>query len=135
MPPRRRIVVVESSGFQMVIIGVDAHKQSHSMVAVDGVGRPLGERTTQTTTAANHRALRWALKSFGPDLLWAVEDVRFLTVRLEKDLLDAGQKVIRVPPHLVAQGRRSARTPGSPTPSTRWRSPEWPCTREGPSRR
>jgi len=96
----------------MVIIGIDAHKQSHSMVAVDGVGCPLGERTTQTTTAANHRTLRWALKSFGPDLLWAVEDVRVLTVRLEKDLIDAGQKVIRVPPHLVARARRSARTPG-----------------------
>jgi transposase len=84
--------------------------------AIDEVGRALGERTIQTTTAANHRALRWALKSYGPELLWAVEDVRSLTVRLEKDLIDAGQRVVRVPTHLMARTRRSARTPGKSDP-------------------
>jgi transposase len=32
-----------------VVIGVDAHKRSHTLVAVDGVGRKLAERTVGTT--------------------------------------------------------------------------------------
>lgn len=28
-----------------VVVGVDAHKRSHTLVAVDVVGRKLGERT------------------------------------------------------------------------------------------
>ena len=35
----------------MVILGIDAHKRSHTAVVVDDVGRKLGERTTGTTSA------------------------------------------------------------------------------------
>ncbi len=34
----------------MVVIGVDAHKRTHTLVAVDELGRTLGERTVATTT-------------------------------------------------------------------------------------
>ena len=33
----------------MVILGVDAHKRSHTFVAVDEVGRKLAERTFPAT--------------------------------------------------------------------------------------
>ena len=33
----------------MVIVGVDAHKRTHTLVAVDEVGRKLGERTVSAT--------------------------------------------------------------------------------------
>ena len=32
-----------------VVIGVDAHKRSHTLVAVDQVGRKLGERAVPAT--------------------------------------------------------------------------------------
>jgi transposase len=35
----------------MVVLGIDAHKRSHTVVAVDETGRKLGERTIATTTA------------------------------------------------------------------------------------
>ena len=35
----------------MVILGIDAHKQTHTAVVVDEHGRKLGERTVGTTTA------------------------------------------------------------------------------------
>jgi hypothetical protein len=38
----------------MVVLGVDAHKHSHTVVAVDELGRKLGERTLGTRTA-DHR--------------------------------------------------------------------------------
>jgi transposase len=34
----------------MVVLGVDAHKRTHTAVAVDQLGRKLGERTTGTTS-------------------------------------------------------------------------------------
>lgn len=100
----------------MIIVGVDAHKRSHTMVAIDQQGRALGERTVESTTPGHHHAFRWARKSFGNELLWAVEDVRSLTVRLERDLMDAGHRVVRVPTHLMARSRKSARTPGKSDP-------------------
>lgn len=34
----------------MVVLGVDAHKRTYTAVAVDQLGRKLGERTTGTTS-------------------------------------------------------------------------------------
>jgi transposase len=42
-------------GAGMVVIGVDAHKRTHTLVAVDQVGRKLGERTVATTPTGTCR--------------------------------------------------------------------------------
>jgi transposase len=52
----------------------------------------------------------------GPQQQWAIEDCRHLSRRLERDLLAAGEQVVRVPPKLAAGVRRSARTPGKSDP-------------------
>ena len=51
----------------VVVIGVDAHKKTHTLVAVDGNGRKLGEKTVEATDAGHAKALRWALLKFGDD--------------------------------------------------------------------
>jgi transposase len=96
----------------MVVVGVDAHKRTHTCVAVDGSGRKLGEKTVAATTVGNASALRWALSTFGPDLTWGIEDVRNVSRRLEQELVNAGQRVVRVPTHLMARTRAFARTRG-----------------------
>ena len=96
----------------MVVVGVDAHKRTHTCVAVDGSGRKLGEKTVPATTVGNASALRWALSTFGPDLTWGIEDVRNVSRRLEQELVTAGQRVVRVPTHLMARTRAFARTRG-----------------------
>src|SRR6476659_10592368 len=96
----------------MVIVGVDAHKRTHTCVAVDGRGRKLGEKTVPATSAGHASALKWALLEYGPELTWGIEDVRSVSRRLEKDLLSAGQRVVRVPTKLMARTRASARTRG-----------------------
>lgn len=58
----------------------------------------------------------WARERFGAQLGWAIEDCRHLSVRLERDLLTAGQQVVRMPPKLRAQAWASARTRGKPDP-------------------
>ena len=59
--------------------------------------------------------LRWAAR-FGAERRWAVEDCRHLSRRLERDLLAAGESIVRVPPKLMAHVRDSARTYGKSDP-------------------
>jgi transposase len=44
----------------MVILGVDAHKRTHTLVAIDDAGRKLGERTVAATTDGHLQALQCA---------------------------------------------------------------------------
>ena len=105
----------------VVVVGIDVHKGTHTTVAVDEVGRELGQRTVRATDAGHRQLLRWALREFAEaaasgKLRFAVEDCRHVSVRLERDLLAAGQAVVRVPPKLMAGARASARTRGKSDP-------------------
>lgn len=100
----------------MVVVGTDVHKRTHTFVAVDEVGRKLGEKVVKATTEGHHKALAWAREQFGEELLWGIEDCRNLSARLERDLLTAGQSVVRVAPKLMSQVRASARTRGKSDP-------------------
>src|SRR5919202_1835463 len=98
----------------MVILGVDAHKRTHTLVVVDDVGRKLAERTVAATEEGHLEALTWARRWDGRR--FALEDCRPVTRRLEADLLAAGESVVRVPTKLMAGTRRSGRTPGKSDP-------------------
>jgi transposase len=99
----------------MVTIGIDAHKRSHTAVIVDEQGRQLALKTFGTTTADHLALLAWA-RERGEQLAWAVEDCRHLSRRLERDRLAAGERIVRVPPKLMANTRDSARTYGKSDP-------------------
>lgn len=98
----------------MVMIGTDSHKRTHTFVAVDDVGRRLGECTLRANTDGHLQLLTWAARF--DEVTFALEDCRHLTRRLEGDLLRAGQRVVRVPTRLMAGARRGARTPGKSDP-------------------
>jgi len=98
----------------MVILGADLHKRSHTVVAVDGTGRKLAERTVSATHEGHLELRRWARP--WPRRRWALEDGRHLSRRLETDLIRAGEDVLRVPPKLMAGARRSSREPGKSDP-------------------
>ena len=100
----------------MVVVGTDVHKRTHTFVAADEVGRELGHLTVAADEKGHHKAIRWAREKFGAQVLWGIEDCRHLSSRLERDLLAAGQSVVRVPPKLMAQTRASARTRGKSDP-------------------
>jgi transposase len=107
-------VVSREQGAVVIVIGADSHKRSHTVVAVDQVGRRLGERTVATSSDGHLELLRWS--SQWPQVRFALEDCRHLTRRLEQDLLAAGQPVVRVPTRLMAAARRSGRQPGKSDP-------------------
>jgi transposase len=98
----------------MVLLGVDAHKRTHTLVAVDEVGCKLAEKSVPATSDGHLEALRWA--SCLTDRSWAIEDCRHVTRRLEGDLLKAGEAVVRVPPGLMAGARRGGRERGKSGP-------------------
>jgi transposase len=98
----------------MVTIGADLHKRTHTLVAVDEVGLKLSEKTAPATAAGHLELLRWAVR--WPQRRFALEDCRHLSRRLERDLLLAGEQVVRVPPKLMAGARRSSREPGKSDP-------------------
>lgn len=100
----------------MIVVGADVHKRKHTFVAVDEVGRKLGEKTVKATTAGHIQAIMWAREQFGTELLWGIEDCRNMSARLERDLMSADQTVVRVPTKLMAQTRRSARSRGKSDP-------------------
>jgi transposase len=99
----------------MMVIGIDAHKRSHTAVMIDENGRERSTKTVGTTTQDHLQLLKWA-DSLEDTLLWAIEDCRHLTRRLERDLIAAGESVVRVPPKLMAHVRDSARTFGKSDP-------------------
>ena len=85
----------------MIVVGVDVHKQSLTAVAVDEVGRSVAE----LTVGDGQMLLKWAA-SLSDERLWALEDCRQLTRQLERTLVDAGERLVRVPPKLMAPERR-----------------------------
>ncbi len=98
----------------MVVVGVDAHKRTHTLVGVDEVGRKLGEKTVAATPEGHLEAVEWAMR--WPERQFALEDCRHVTRRLESDLLAAGEAVVRVPTRLMAGARRSVREQGKSDP-------------------
>ncbi len=124
----------------MVTLGTDAHKHSHTVVAVDEVGAEIGSLTVAATPQGHLRLVKWSAR--WPQRLWAIEDCRALSRRLEADLLRIGERVVRVSPKLMAGARRSARTRGKSDPidalavaRAALREPDLPVARlDGPDR-
>ena len=98
----------------MIMIGTDSHKRTHTLVALDVVGRKVAEKTVPATTEGHLAIVAWAAQ--WPEVTFALEDCRTMTRRLERDLLGAGQRVRRVPTRLMAAARRAARQPGKSDP-------------------
>ncbi len=101
----------------MVTLGTDAHKRSHTVVAVDEAGAEIASVTVAATPEGHLRLVKWAAR--WEQRRWAIEDCRALSRRLEADLLRIGDQVVRVPPKLMAGTRRSARTRGKSDPDRR----------------
>ena len=96
----------------MIVIGADTHKGSHALAAVDeGTGRVRGSREIKADEAGHLAAVRWA-RGLDEERVWAIEDCRQVSRRLEQALLAAGERVVRVAPHRMGASRRGEREPG-----------------------
>jgi transposase len=96
----------------MIVIGTDTHKRSHALCAVDeGTGRIRGSREIKADEPGHQAAVRWA-RGLDSERVWAIEDCRHVSRRLEQALLAAGERVVRVPPKMMGASRRGERERG-----------------------
>jgi transposase len=87
-----------------VLIGVDPHKASMAVAAVDEATNEFVERASFPQDRAGLRSLeRWA-KRF-PERRWAVENAGGLGRHLAVRLAGSGESVVDVPPKLSARVR------------------------------
>jgi len=100
----------------MIVIGSDPHKRSYSCQAVvAGTGELRSSESVPATVAGHERLLAWA-RALDGERVWAVEDCRHVSAKLERFLLARGERVVRVPPKLMAGRRRGSRQAGKSDP-------------------
>jgi transposase len=96
----------------VIVIGADTHKRTHALAAIDAAtGAVVAQQSIAADAAGHLQALRWA-RRLDDDRVWALEDCRHVSGRLEQALVMAGERVIRVPPRLMGQSRRGERQVG-----------------------
>jgi transposase len=100
----------------MIVLGADTHKRSHTIAAVAAAtGELLGERTVPVDRRGFGALLRWA-RGLDGERVWALEDCRHVSGSLERFLIGRGERVLRIPTHLSAGARKSARQRGKSDP-------------------
>ena len=92
----------------VVILGVDTHLEFHVAVAVDHLGRRLGEASVPTTAKGYEMLLRWA-EAFGPVRCAGVEGTSSYGAGIARHLRTHGIEVLEVerPKHLRRSSRRN----------------------------
>jgi transposase len=96
----------------MIVIGADTHKSTHTLAAIDAAtGQVLATRTIRADVDGMLVGWRWA-HELDTERVWALEDCRHVSGRLERALVAQGERMVRVAPKLMGQTRRGERTPG-----------------------
>ena len=99
----------------MVTIGVDPHKQTHTAVAVDEVGRERARRTALARREGFGELVAWA-RALGGERVWVIQDCRHVSGPFERLLIERGETVVRLPPRLMADARQGVRERGKSDP-------------------
>jgi transposase len=100
----------------MIVLGADTHKRSHTIAAIAAVsGELLGEQTVAVGRGGFGALLQWA-RTLDHERVWALEDCRHVSGSLERFLIERGERVLRIPTHLTAKTRKSARRRGKSDP-------------------
>jgi transposase len=100
----------------VIVVGVDPHKKTHTAVAVNSsIGELVDELTVMARNPGHEQLLRWA-RELDRERLFALEDCRHVSGALERFLIAHGERVVRVPPKLMAGARRGSRSYGKSDP-------------------
>jgi transposase len=101
----------------MLTIGIDPHKRTHCAVAVDAVGRQVATKGVAVSQDGFGALVAWARGlDGGRERVWVLEDCRMFSGSLERFLLDHGEAVARLAPHLMAGARCGVRERGKSDP-------------------
>jgi|SRR5579884_1176469 len=97
----------------MIVIGADTHKSTHTFAAVNAAtGQIVATKTVRSDPNGMLSGWRWAHDLAAAERVWALEDCRHVSGRLERMLVGQGERVVRVAPKMMGQTRRGERRPG-----------------------
>jgi len=100
----------------MIVIGTDVHKHTHCCAAVETMTSRLLEGHQALARMPGFRALlEWA-RGIGDERVWAIEDCRHVSGGLERFLIAAGERIVRLAPKLSVGTRRLERGRGQSDP-------------------
>jgi len=103
-------------GPEVIVIGIDPHKQTHTAVAIEqATGEVIAELTVRARTPGFERLVDWA-RGLGAERLFAIEDGRHVSGALERYLIDRGERSVRVAPRMMGESRRADRIGGKSDP-------------------
>ena len=100
MAQASRRIAIEPT--ELVVIGVDPHKRSHTAAAVAGQ-QVVDQLRVSATRTGIQQLQRWATR--WPERQWAIENAYGLGRSLSQALLKAGETVLDVPPALSRRVR------------------------------
>jgi transposase len=101
----------------MVTIGIDPHKDTHHAVAADSLGKQLADREVSADVNGFGALLAWGRSiTAADDRVWVIEDCRHVSGPLERFLIDHGEAVARLAPHLMSVARTHVRERGKSDP-------------------
>lgn len=107
-----RLPATIAKGDQVIVVGIDPHKNTHTAVAVSSnLGEIRGELTVLARTQGHARLLGWG-RELDEERTFALEDCRHVSGALERFLIARGERVVRVPPKLMGVTRKGARSFG-----------------------
>jgi transposase len=96
----------------VIVVGIDPHKKTHTACAVSSqLGELRGEVTVQARVQGHAQLIGWA-RALDSERVFALEDCRHVSGALERFLIGRGERVVRVPPKLMGEARRGARSFG-----------------------
>jgi transposase len=94
-----------------VVFGIDSHKQSLAIAAVDDAGRLVDEASFFNTAEGHAELEAWAA-ALSEDRRFAIEGARGYAAALTEQLLASGEVVVGVPASLTRRERRHLRGGG-----------------------
>ncbi len=91
-------------------VGVDTHKKTHVLVAIDAQGQMCGTQTVANTPQGWVTALQWG-RDYGGACRWGIENSGSLGKGFAQFLLASGETAVHeIVPHRTAQYRKRGRT-------------------------
>lgn len=100
----------------MIVIGTDVHKHSHCCAAVEATTSQVLEVREAPARMPGFRALLERARGLGDERVWAIEDCRHVSGGLERSLIAAGERIVRLAPKFSAGARRHEWTRGKSDP-------------------
>src|SRR5215210_7981425 len=99
-----------------VAVGVDSHKSSLAVAALDELGRVIGAKEFPDHAGGHDALLRWS-KAQGSDRVIGIEGAGSYGAGLARHLIDAGEIIYEVPAFLTHRERKCAPSKGKSDPS------------------